>query len=183
MGWVSTTFERAAGRAKGYDIDQVDAFFERAREAYDTRSSTVNAEDVRAASFALVKGGYEPGRVDAALDRLEDAFSRRERDTAIAARGADVWQDEARRQAQIVVDRLLRPQGRRFRRAGVFGVGYSRRQVDALADRIVGYFREGTPLTVEEVRGALFIRRGNGYDEAQVDAVLDRTVAIILAVS
>ena len=36
--------------------------------------------DVRAVSFDPAKGGYDAAAVDAALDRLEDVFARRERE-------------------------------------------------------------------------------------------------------
>ncbi|WP_028245045.1 DivIVA domain-containing protein [Pseudoclavibacter soli] len=180
---MTTTFETVPKRQRGYDRDQVDAFFDRAREAYDEASGSVTAEDVRATAFDMVRQGYATVQVDAALDRLEDAFAARERDRVIDERGADFWRDQAKEQAQVIVDRLLRERGRRFQRVGLFGVGYSRKQVDALADRIVAFFREGVPLEVDEVRGALFVRQGNGYSEAQVDAVLDRTVEVMLAIA
>lgn len=179
---MTTVFERVPKGKRGYDIDQVDDLLERARAAYDSGTADVTSDTVRATAFDVVKDGYEPAQVDAALDRLEDAFAQRERDEAHAAMGDEAWQDKAREQARVVVDRMLRPEGHRFRRVGVFGVGYSRKQVDQLADRIVAYFRLGTPLEVSEVRDAVFARQGNGYDERQVDAVLDRTVEIMLAI-
>ncbi|GAA3942574.1 DivIVA domain-containing protein [Pseudoclavibacter caeni] len=177
-----TVFERVPKRRRGYDIDQVDDLLERARVAYDTGGGDITAETVRTAAFDLVREGYDPKAVDAALDRLEEAFAMRERDEAIAAMGEGEWQELARDQARVVVARLLRQEGHRFRRAGIFGVGYNRHQVDRLGDRIVAYFRTGEPLAIEEVRDAVFARQGNGYSERQVDALLDRTVEIMLAV-
>ena len=54
--------------------------------------------------------------------------------------------------------------------------------VDAFADRVVGFFQHGQPLSRAEVRGAGFRAQLRGYTEAQVDAVLDDLVRVMLAV-
>ena len=66
---------------KGYDVEQVEAFLTRARSAYEdaTRGPAMTSWHVRTVGFDLVRGGYDVEAVDAALDRIEDAFARREK--------------------------------------------------------------------------------------------------------
>ena len=71
-------FPETQGRAKGYDKQAVDAFLQRAKEAFDAGAdggATLTSGDVRAVAFPLVKGGYQIASVDAALGRIEDAFA------------------------------------------------------------------------------------------------------------
>ena len=84
---MTETFPRSGRWASGYDVEQVDEFFERARAAYEADPSLeeMSAEEVRAAAFDLVRHGYDPGHVDAALDRLEGAFVQRARARSIGA--------------------------------------------------------------------------------------------------
>ena len=77
--------------------------------------------------------------VDAALERLEDAFAARERDVALAGQGEQAVVGQARTTAQAILDRSVRPRGQRFRRAGLLTPGYSVAEVDAVADRIAAW--------------------------------------------
>jgi DivIVA domain repeat protein len=182
---VSTTFPRVR-RGRGYDIDEVEDFLEDARRAYtgDPGSSqVVDATYIRQVGFTMRRGGYAPAAVDAALERLEDAFAARERDRALTQLGdAGVYQ-QARSDAQVILDRCTRARGRRFRRVGILTGGYSVRDVDLFADRITRYLQNGEPLTVEEVRGVLFARQRGGYQETQVDVVLDAVVDVLQKVA
>ena len=74
--------------------------------------------------------------------------------------------------------RLQRPDGERFDRGTGFGPAYDAADVDELCHRLLRYFDDGEPMSVDEVRRAVFrTRRGSrGYSEAQVDAFLDRVV-------
>lgn len=182
---MSTPFPLTSGREKGYERRAVDAFLGRARAAFERRADSprMSSVDVRSAAFPLVKRGYEVAAVDAALSRIEDAFAGRERDAKVRAVGAAAWVDEARSLAQEVLERLSRPAGRKFRRAGVLRYGYRRDEVDLVADRLVGYFERGDRITPEQVRAAAFRMHRNGYSEEQVDAVLDAVVEVMLAVS
>ena len=77
------TFPRARKGRLGYDLDEVEDFLEDARRAYTTESpdvSIVTADTIRTTAFAMRKGGYSTTHVDAALERLEDAFAARERE-------------------------------------------------------------------------------------------------------
>jgi DivIVA domain-containing protein len=181
---VSTTFPRAK-RGSGYDIDEVEDFLEDARRAYtgDRGSAqVVTATSIRQMGFSMKRGGYTPAAVDAALERLEDAFASRERDRALAELGNQGAYERARGDAQVILDRCVRPRGRRFKRADFLTTGYAVRDVDAFADGIVRYLQQGTTLTVDEVRSATFGRQKGGYQETQVDVVLDAVVDLLQAV-
>lgn len=90
--------------------------------------------------------------------------------------------DDARTTAQVLVNRLGRPVGHRFGRISFLSVGYSRSDVDRFANKLVKYFEDGSPLTVEDVRTAVFRPERGGYRESQVDVVLDSVVDVMLAV-
>lgn len=178
-------FPRAGGRDKGYDMQTVDDFLARARAEFEGQEGTggsIDAQEVRAAAFPLVRGGYTIAAVDAALGRVEDAFAARERERAVAAGGAEEWVGRARRDAQVLLDRLSRPPRERFRRAGVLRYGYHVDEVDEAADRLIRYFETGERIAVEQVRAVAFRMTLNGYAEEQVDAVLDAVIDVMLAV-
>ncbi len=182
---MSTTFPRLRRSELGYDPDQVEDFLADARRAYHGEpgtTATVTAASIRQLAFAMRKGGYSPSHVDAALERLEDAFANRERERAVARSGDQAWYAEARATAQAVLDRVARPRGRRFRRAGALTVGYSVRDVDAFTDRIARYLQQAQPLEPAELRAAVFRPQRGGYQEAQVDLLLDTAMEVVLAV-
>lgn len=181
---MSTTFPRVK-RGLGYDIDEVEEFLEDARRAYtgDPGSAqVVTAASIRQLGFTMKRGGYSPADVDSALARLEDAFASRERERALAELGDEGAYQRARSDAQVILDRCLRPRGRRFLRVGILTGGYSVREVDAFTDRVARFLQQGTPLTVDEVRGAVFARQRGGYQETQVDIVLDAVVDLLQSV-
>lgn len=175
-------FSLTTGRTRGYHPAAVDTFLQAARSAFENDADDLTAEDVRVASFPLVKGGYAVAEVDAALGRVEDALAARARDRAVRSRGAGVWVEQARSDAQVILDHLARPERHRFARTGVLTFGYRVDEVDHVASRIVRYLRDGEPLTAEQLRSAAFRMQRGGYREEQVDALLDATVDVILAV-
>ncbi len=181
---VTTTFPRTPKRTLGYSAAQVDAFLETARRAYDGSdvSANLSAEKIRNTAFEMKKGGYSPAHVDAALERLEDAFASRDRELASRMVGKQAWLEDAKARAQVLVNRLSRPSGHRFSRTSFLSVGYRRADVDRFANKLIKYFEAGFPVTVEDVRGAVFRPERGGYREAQVDAVLDSVVDVMLAV-
>ncbi len=179
----ASAFPEAPGREKGYEKDAVDAFLLRARRAFESASPDVTSADVREAAFPLVRHGYAIASVDAALGRIEDAFAARERAAAVATVGAHEWVGQVRESAQVVLDRLSRPQGTRFDRVGGLRFGYRVDEVDRVADRISTYLETGQSLTVDQVRAVAFRMERRGYREAQVDAVLDAVVEVMLGVS
>ena len=195
-----TSFSRANRFTQGYDPEQVEEFFARARDAYEgvfeaatgtngpqargVTGSRMTAHEVRVAAFDLVRGGYDVHQVDSALDRLEDALAARERERLVQAGGEDALFAELSRRAQALHGRLNRPDGQRFERGEGFEPGYAPEDVDALCKRLLGYFNDGEEMSADEVRRAVFrTRRGKrGYREIQVDAFLDRAVEIMVAV-
>jgi DivIVA domain-containing protein len=184
-GAVSTTFPRSRKSRLGYNVDQVEDFLEEARRAYTAdleQPNVLNAESIRTMAFAMQKGGYSTSHVDAALERLEDAFASRERDRAFAQVGDAAWYARARGAAQEILDRLARPTGHRFSRVGPLTTGYDPRDVDAFADRLVAYFQHGKPMSVDQVRTIVFRSKKRGYNETQVDLLLDAVIDVMLAV-
>jgi DivIVA domain-containing protein len=182
---VSTTFPRTRRSRRGYNVDEVEDFLEDARRAYSQEGgvAVVNAESIRTIAFSMQKGGYSTTHVDAALERLEDAFATRERDRAFAQSGGDAaWYGQARGTAQVILDRLARPAGARFSRVGALTRAYNVKEVDAFADRLVDYFQHGKPMSVDEVRTVAFASTKRGYNETQVDLLLDSVINVMLAV-
>ena len=175
-------FALTTGRTRGYHRAAVDAFLASARREFETGGEELNADDVRTASFPLVKGGYVVADVDAALGRVEDAFAARERESVVRTQGAGAWVEKAREDAQEILDHLARPRRHRFARTGVLTFGYRIDEVDHVSTRIVRYLRDGDPLTAEQLRSAAFRMQRGGYREEQVDALLDATIDVILAV-
>ena len=100
----------------------------------------------------------------------------------MARMGEEAWYAEARTTAQELLDRVVRPHGRKFQRVTFLTLGYSVKDVDAFADRIAAYFQSGAPLTTEDVRTVAFRPQRGGYREAQVDYVLDTVIRVMLAV-
>jgi DivIVA domain-containing protein len=185
MGLVSTNFPHAGKSRRGYNVEQVEEFLEDARRAYALDSSVtplLSAKQIRTTSFAMQKGGYSTVHVDAALERLEDAFATRERERAVAQGGDQAWFTDARATAQQILDRLARPEGQRFDRVNFLSDGYRRKDVDAFSVRLIEYFQNGKPLSVDEVRSIAFRSQKSGYREAQVDLLLDQVVAVVQAV-
>jgi DivIVA domain-containing protein len=185
MTGVPSTFPRSGFLSRGYDVDQVDAFFARARVAYEQagRRAAMTSRDVRKAGFDLVRGGYDVAQVDSALDRLEDAFAAREQQALSDRLGEQGALDALTRRARDLRGRLVRPDGERFDRATGFTRGYAVADVDALCAGLLRYFEEGEDMSVDEVRRAVFRTRfgSRAYAEAQVDAFLDRVVEVMLA--
>jgi len=207
-----TTFPTDRRSRRGYDTDEVDAFLARARRAYDgggadgrdgvdtsaagadettaigvddaaaTRNAPLDAAAIRHTAFGLRRGGYRTDAVDAALERLEDVFAERERAQERARIGDEAWFAQARETAQVILNRLNRGKGHRFARANPLAYGYSRADVDRFAGRLNRYFRDGKPMSVDEVRTVVFRPQRGGYREAQVDMLLDAVVDVMLAV-
>lgn len=185
---IPASFERVARTDYGYNAKQVDQFLQRARVSLETPAAAVHpirSADVRSVSFDPVKGGYSATAVDAALDRLEDAFARRERDELIAERGEEAWLRQIGQLSGTLRGRLHRPDGERFRRpVKKKARSYNTRDVDRLCKDLIGYLEEDKPLSVDNVRRAVFRPAvgKDGYEETQVDAFLDRVVELMAAI-
>jgi len=195
---TTSRFTRVPRSTRGYVPSEVDEFFARAKVAYERERkggarSRRDASDVRplrswevrTAAFRLARGGYDVQEVDAALDRLEDAVAARERSRLMDDGGEAALMDELARRARTLQERLDRPAGERFAAPrGRFERGYEPADVDELCDRLNSYFNDGSPMSADEVRRAVFrARRGRAaYREPVVDAFLDRAVAIMVTV-
>ncbi|MBT2555320.1 DivIVA domain-containing protein [Arthrobacter sp. ISL-5] len=185
---IPASFERVARTDYGYNAKQVDQFLQRARVSLETPAAAVHpirSADVRSVSFDPVKGGYSATAVDAALDRLEDAFARRERDELIAEHGEEAWLRQIGQLSGTLRGRLHRPDGDRFRRpVKKKARSYNTRDVDRLCKDLIGYLEEDKPLSVDNVRRAVFRPAvgKDGYEETQVDAFLDRVVELMAAI-
>ena len=96
---MSTTFPRIRKSRLGYNVDQVEDFLEEARRAYTAavdQPNVLGADNIRIMAFAMQKGGYSTTHVDAALERLEEAFASRERERVVASEGDAAWYAKAR---------------------------------------------------------------------------------------
>lgn len=169
--------------ASGYDREEVEEFFERAKSAYESGDTGMSSADVRSAAFDLVRHGYDPAAVDAALDRLEAAFIQRDRSEFVTSASQDAWMEQVAERATSLYPRLVRPAGERFA-PPERGRGYDSEAVDAALDRLVAYFDEGAHLSASELRSVTFpsAPRSRAYAEGPVDAYLDRAIDILLAV-
>jgi DivIVA domain-containing protein len=181
-------FERVSAQEFGYNTKQVDHFLARARATFNGTgddSTVVTSHLVRRTAFEPQKGGYNAREVDSALDRLEDVFAQRERDTLIEAEGEEAWLQQVGRLSTILRGRLHREPGERFRRPSRRGApSYNVEDVDALCDELVNYFEHDAPMSVDVVRCATFreAKGQEGYEESQVDAFLDRVVELMASI-
>jgi len=183
-GMSTNTFPRARRSAKGYDIVQVEDFLEDAKRAYSAPADAqvLTSKQIRSTAFLLKRGGYDTAAVDAALERLEDAFAERERATTLAIVGQAAYGQEIRATAQEILERVARPARHRFKLVSGFTLGYRAKDVDAFTDRVSAYLQGRAALTPEEVRAVSFRVVHGGYREAQVDALLDALVEVMLGV-
>ena len=77
------------------------------------------------------------------------------------------------------------PTAQRFRRpAKAKARSYNTTDVDDLCHDLIGYLEEDKPLSVDNVRRAVFRPAvgKDGYEENQVDAFLDRVVELMAAI-
>lgn len=185
---VPASFQRVPRTEYGYNAKQVDQFLQRARVSLETpeaAETVVTSTDVRSVAFDPVKGGYSAAVVDAALDRLEDAFARRERDELIAASGEEAWLRSIGELSGVLRGRLHRPDGERFRRPSKAKArSYNISDVDNLCRELIGYLENDQPMSVDSIRRAVFRPADgtDGYEETQVDAFLDRVVELMAAI-
>lgn len=182
---MTTMFRSVSGWRSGYAPDQVDDFFTEARQVYEGKApGALTGRDVRHASFDLVRGGYATASVDAALDRLERAFTVRQRAEFVAAQGQAAWMEHLAGQARTLYGRLTREDGKRFAPAKRGEQGYDPADVDALCRRLTDYFDHGHSLSSDEVRNVTFGRKKGhaAYGEGAVDAFCDRAIEVLLGV-
>jgi DivIVA domain-containing protein len=185
---AAAAFPRVAARELGYNTSQVDQFLSRARAFYaarETNGKAVSSRDIRSAVFDAARGGYQAQAVDAALDRLEDAFAQRERDMLLGRKGEEAWLQQLGKTSAVLRARLHRADGERFRRPRrKRSRSYAVEDVDALCRRLLGYFEQDRALSVDVVRRAVFrpAKGRDGYEESQVDAFLDQVIELMAGI-
>ena len=175
---------RRARRGPGYDPGEVDEFFQRAQEAYEGRGGEeMTSDHVRSVAFSQVRRGYDEDQVDGALDRLDVAFTRKQRADFIAQHGQQAWLERIVDRATTLYDRLGRPAGQRFAPPGRGESGYDSRQVDAILDRLAAYFNDGESLHSSDLRYAVFtpVNGRRSYGQGPVDAFLDRALEVLVS--
>ncbi|QRV02708.1 DivIVA domain-containing protein [Arcanobacterium phocisimile] len=182
---MSDTFSRVGWLHSGYSPADVDSFFARAKDAYDMSGEEANdfsEATVRDVSFPWVRNGYHAQLVDAALDRLEQAFVQRRRANCVRDKGEEEWVRTIYDRATSLYPRLRRPQGQRFAHPDTHG--YSVTEVDQLIERVIAFFDKAEPLTSVEVRNTTFsqAKGESAYDEGVVDVFLDRVVSVLMSV-
>ena len=177
---MQANFKRVATDEEGYDPAQVDEMIGLARTQFaDPSSRVLRAAVLRTSQFRLVKGGYEIGAVDAALDRLDDAFAANEAKRLLAKRGHQGAQLHLDEMKKLILGRIDRPKSHRFDAASLFHKGYSKRQVDAVADLIAQALNGENELAISYLRQVVFSPRWGGYQENQVDAYIDKAVEFL----
>lgn len=177
---MTYSFPAANPDVWGYQTQQVDAFVEKARQQYaQPDSELVTSNSIRNTQYDLVRGGYDISAVDTAMDRLEDAFAKREIQRQSEHRGHTAVLDRLARITEIVQGRLVRPKRKKFSNVGWLLRGYSKRQVDQLCMQIANHLESGEKLQLNVVRRSIFKAKRGGYVEAQVDAFLDRVAEIL----
>ena len=161
-----STFPKVAKGKLGYAIDEVDSLIARARDQYSSDTArTLDWRQLTSHGFTMVKTGYQPEAVDAAIDKLQDTFAAR-----------DLSSNRIGELRIALLGRVSRPKGRRFSKAGVMRLGYSRSQVDAVIKVIEEYLEGGEKLLIDEIRNMRFKVQRGGYIESQVDSFIDRLV-------
>ncbi|MCZ2402504.1 DivIVA domain-containing protein [Paenarthrobacter sp. Z7-10] len=184
---LGTPFARVARQELGYNVKQVDQFLARAHDYYsseDTSAKALTSHGVRSVTFDPAKGGYETQTVDAALDRLEDVFAKRERDRLVTESGEEAWLLQIGKISSALRGRLHRSDGKRFRRPKRNVRSYSVVDVDRLCGDLLAYLESDKPLSVDVVRRAVFApaQGRQGYEENQVDAFMDRAVELMASI-
>lgn len=186
---------RVGKRAWGYDIEQVDAFLERAHRLYEGEGAQLNQRDIQEISFDCAKGGYEIAQVDAALQRLERAVVDKQTTWEISRKGRVAWKADTEELYRLITEHVDRAEGERFSPGVRKRPSYDRKQVDRLvaqiADKaasVLGVDGIGiedvsdlSDLDSTAVANAVFTQRKGpkGYDERQVDYFLNACVRLL----
>lgn len=188
-------FPRVEGRRWGYTKAEVEKLLEPFGTALTGSDADLGAmldavpadrlpgsRDLRRAVFARERGGYDPRSVDRALGRLDEALQRREKRQFIRDHGREAWHERVADLSDLVVGRLERPDGRRFRSpAGTSSRGYSKPEVDALCSWVLDELSTNRPPDPRQIRAAVFppARGPQGYEEQQTDAFLEALTELL----
>ncbi|HJD51714.1 MAG TPA: DivIVA domain-containing protein [Candidatus Rothia avistercoris] len=182
----SGEFRRVSSHEKGYSVAAVDSFFSRLADDYELMLSGAElgkdihtSRTVREAIFEGESGGYDAQDVDAALDKVEDRFCELEKQLYLQRYGQRTWDQAVQELRELLLGRLERPAGERFRRpAKKLTKGYFTAEVDALCDRLFAHMEGTDVLTPADIRATAFSPATGDicYEETQVDAFLDRAI-------
>lgn len=181
---MATMFTKVTGLRRGYDVSEVDEFFEFARQVYeDQTDEELSHRDIHTAVFGLTRAGYVTAEVDAALDRLENAFVARNRQVVMGQHGQQGWSAFLNRQAKTLYPRLTRAAGDRFSHPHK-GRGYKASEVDQMCQDLIDFFDGKKKITAAQIRTLTFgsARGKNAYEETSVDAFMARAIEVLLGV-
>lgn len=174
------TFKKVPKGKPGYAPAEVDAFIVRARDQYNNLSAQIlDWRDITAQKFSLAKGGYDMAAVDQAIEKLQDTFAERELSRKTNPFAPSLSGSILTELRILLLGRTSRPKNKRFEKSGVVGLGYSRKEVDALLTIVHEYLEGDESLTLADVRGLSFKVTRGGYIESQVDAFIERLVEYI----
>lgn len=172
-----SVFKNVPKGKMGYSPQEVEAFIALAREQYNNiNARLLDWRDITGKKFTMVKGGFFPEQVDAAIDRLQDSFAERE-----LKRKADPFAPSLSRSIltelrEPLKARATRAKNRSFDRVNVMSLGYSRKEVDALLSVVLSFLNDEAELDISEIREITFKEQRGGYFESQVDAYIERLV-------
>ena len=175
-----STFPLVGKKKLGYAPAEVDAFIALARDQYSRpESRVINWKTLVATSFQLVKDGYDPVAVDKAIEKLEDTFAERDVKAPTFQFPVVSKTEQISKIRALLASRVARPKGKKFDRAGVVGLGYSPKSVDALVALVGEFLEDQELLELDDLRGLKFKVVRGGYVESQVDTYIDRLVEFI----
>lgn len=173
---MTAHFAKTNKKSLGYNTAEVDDLVAKARAFFAAQSALSDPNFIRNAQFGLEKGGYEIASVDAALDRLDEAFGLQQARNLVSQSGLFDSRQQQIELKDVLLARANRPQAKTFASTGLFGKGYSKKQVDLLLANFATHLDGGTKMTIPQLREARFKYVSGGYNEAQVDAYLDRAI-------
>lgn len=172
-----SVFKNVAKGKMGYSPQEVDAFIVLARQQYNNIDARLmDWRDITGKKFTMVKGGYLPEQVDVAIDRLQDTFAERELKRKVNPFAPSLSRSILTELRDSLKARATRTKNKSFDRVGVMGLGYSRKEVDALLSVVLGFLNDEAELDIAEIREITFKEQRGGYFESQVDAYIERLV-------
>ncbi|MFU0557769.1 DivIVA domain-containing protein [Gardnerella vaginalis] len=191
----SSGIERVGKRKKGYSVEQVNDFLERAHSLYESNDISLTQKDIQDVSFDLEDEGYAIPQVDAALSRLERAVVDKTTQYEISNRGKVVWKAQADEEYRVLLSHSKRDYKMRFDCAKSRKPSYDKKQVDNVVDKsldkiavLLGYnpvwgnsLSDLDKIDAMFVSNVLFTQRSGkrGYDERQVDYYLNACVRLL----
>ena len=191
----SSSIERVGKRKKGYSVEQVNDFLERAHSLYESSDISLTQKDIQDVSFDLEDEGYAIPQVDAALSRLERAVVDKTTQYEISNRGKVVWKAQADEEYRVLLSHSQRDYKMRFDSAQSRKPSYDKKQVDNVVNKsldkiavLLGYnpvwgssLSDLDKIDAMFVSNVLFTQRSGkrGYDERQVDYYLNACVRLL----